>query len=98
LNAAVARCIVQTPHGAGYAARLASHWGHKFEVEQARGRTRIVMSSGAVVTLQPDADTLSVTVEAADEAALRTTTHVVAEHLDRFAFREAPLEFDWRPV
>ena len=23
---------------------------------------------------------------------------VVASHLDRFAFREAPLSFDWRPV
>ncbi len=36
---------------------------------------------------------LMVAVEA--EETLQRTKGVVASHLDRFAFREAPLAFDW---
>jgi hypothetical protein len=36
-----------------------------------------------------------ITVEAADEATVERTEGVVARHLDRFAFREAPLPFAW---
>jgi hypothetical protein len=42
-----------------------------------------------------DADALTVTVEAADEATVERMKGVVARHLDRFAFREAPLPFAW---
>ena len=38
-----------------------------------------------VVTLEPNAD-----------ADVDRVKQVVADHLNRFAFREAPLSFDWR--
>ena len=39
--------------------------------------------------------TLVVAVEAEDGETLERMKDVVARHLDRFAFREAPLRFDW---
>jgi hypothetical protein len=38
-----------------------------------------------------------VTIAARDEPTLERMKSVLATHLDRFAFREAPLPFDWRP-
>ncbi len=35
-------------------------------------------------------------IEASEPAQLEGMKGVVARHLDRFAFREAPLAFDWR--
>ena len=37
----------------------------------------------------------TVLVEAADAGTVERMKGVVARHLDRFAFREAPLRFDW---
>jgi hypothetical protein len=37
-----------------------------------------------------------VTIEPKEDADVERFKQVVAEHLDRFAFREAPLRFDWR--
>jgi hypothetical protein len=42
------------------------------------------------------ADTLAVTIEPAPDADVDRFKQVVADHLDRFAFREAPLAFDWK--
>lgn len=39
---------------------------------------------------------LVVTIGADDEATLERMKSVLATHLDRFAFREAPLAFEWR--
>jgi len=35
-------------------------------------------------------------LEASAEAQLQALKGAVARHLDRFAFREAPLSFDWQ--
>ena len=39
--------------------------------------------------------TLSVTIEGEESETVERMKGVVASHLDRFAFREAPLKFDW---
>ncbi len=52
--------------------------------------------NGSHLALRADSETLDVALtvpEGEDQARMRT---VVSEHLDRFAFREAPLTFDWR--
>lgn len=64
-------------------------------VERDGGRARITMFSGARVALEAGPDSLHVGIEAPDERALKETQEVVVAHLDRFAFREAPLPFDW---
>ena len=48
----------------------------------------------ATVALKAGADALQVTIEG-DESEVERMKGVVATHLDRFAFREAPLRFDW---
>jgi uncharacterized protein len=86
---------VPTAHGAKYAKQLCNHWAHKLEVEQSEDGG-IVRFPAAVATLQASPDRLVVTLGAQDEAMLERMKSVLADHLDRFAFREAPLPFDWK--
>ena len=84
----------ETAHGERYLQQLCKHWAHKFPVEIAPGHGTIELPLGRV-TLSAGSDRLDVELEPvneADEARLRT---VVEEHLNRFAFREAPLPFTW---
>ena len=41
-------------------------------------------------------DMLSVRIDASSDDQLEALKGAVARHLDRFAFREAPLTFDWK--
>ena len=85
---------VPTANGAKYLQRLCKHWGHKLEVEFS-GRRGVVRFPAAVATIEASPDALLVTLETADGETLERMKGVVASHLDRFAFREAPLPFDW---
>ena len=49
----------------------------------------------AVATLEAGEDALLVTIEGEQSETVERMKGVVASHLDRFAFREAPLRFDW---
>lgn len=48
--------------------------------------------------LDAGADALTVTCTVAEGGDLARLQQVVADHLDRFAFRKAPLPFDWQPA
>lgn len=85
-----------TAQGARYVAQLCSHWGRKFQIAQREDGATIVMTTGAVVEIAVAPGAMTVAVAAADEARLIELKAVVATHLDRFAFREAPLLFEWR--
>jgi uncharacterized protein len=50
----------------------------------------------AMLTLQAHDDSLECRLEASAREQLEALKGVVARHLDRFAFREAPLQFDWQ--
>jgi len=50
------------------------------------------------VTLEAQPDALRVRIDATSPAQRDALKEVVARHLDRFAFREAPLTFDWRDI
>ena len=96
---------VPTAHASKYLQQLCKHWQHNLAVEftpdhgtvtfprDARGAT---WASDAVVTFDAGADALSVRIDASNDDHLATMKDVVARHLDRFAFREAPLAFDWK--
>ena len=85
---------VATPHAARYLQQLCKHWGHRFAVTIAPPDATISLPAGPLVLhAADDALLLRATVEAADQ--LEHVQAVVAEHLDRFAFREGPLVFDW---
>jgi uncharacterized protein len=85
---------VPTSQGARYLQQLCKHWSHKLDV-QLTDNEGIVRFPHAVATMTAGAEALTVTVEAEDEETLQRMKGVVASHLDRFAFREAPLPFDW---
>jgi len=85
---------VPTPHGTKYLLQLCKHWSHKLDVEFTDTHG-VVRFPAAVTTLDAAADALVVTIEADEAATLERIKGVVASHLDRFAFREAPLRFDW---
>ena len=96
---------VPTAHASKYLQQLCKHWQHNLTVEftpeagkitfprDARGAS---WPSDGVACLAAGDDALTVTIEASGPAHAEALEGVVARHLDRFAFREAPLPFDWR--
>ena len=98
---------VPTGHASKYLQQLCKHWQHSLPVEftadhgtvtfpkDARGAT---WAGNALVTFDAGADALTVRIDASSDAHVEAMTGVVARHLDRFAFREAPLTFDWVAV
>jgi hypothetical protein len=91
---AIARGRAKTASGSRYLQQLCKHWSHKFEVEFSEDRGQVRFPS-ATATIQASADALIVTVETDDPRSVEQLKTVVANHLDRFAFREAPLPFEW---
>ncbi len=84
----------KTASGSKYLLQLCKHWSHKFDVEfsQDRGQVRFPR---AAVTMEASAEALLVTIETVENEAVERLKEMVANHLDRFAFREAPLPFEW---
>jgi len=88
---------VATENGWKYLQQLCKHWAHKLEVSlDEQNHKAVVKFSEATASMQSDSSSLTVRIETDDPAKLETYQGVVASHLDRFAFREAPLPFDWK--
>ncbi|SIQ50164.1 hypothetical protein SAMN05880561_103235 [Rhizobium sp. RU33A] len=88
---------VPTENGWKYLQQLCKHWAHKLDVElDEENHKAVVKFPEAKASMQSDASSLSVLIETDDPDKLETYQGVVASHLDRFAFREAPLPFDWK--
>lgn len=98
---------VPTANASKYLQQLCKHWQHNLLVEftpehgtvtfprDARGAT---WAGDAVVTFDAGADALAVRIDASSAEHVEAMEGVVARHLDRFAFREAPLTFHWTPA
>jgi len=85
---------VPTANASKYIQQLCKHWSHRLEVDLSEQKG-VVRFPDAVVTLEAWPDDLSVTIDTQEKEAVERMKGVVASHLDRFAFREAPLKFDW---
>jgi hypothetical protein len=85
---------VPTASGGKYVQQLCKHWAHKLPVEL-EGDCGVVTFVGAVATMKADAEAIDVSVRGEDRDQVDRLKDVVAQHLDRFAFREAPLTYDW---
>ena len=85
---------VPTANGTRYLQQLCKHWSHKLDVQLSENEG-IVRFPAAVATMKADPAALTVSVEAEDDETLQRMKGVVACHLDRFAFKEAPLPFEW---
>lgn len=100
-----ATASVPTASASRYLQQLCKHWQHNLAVEFTPEHGTVVFPrdargadwpGDALVTFDARADTLEVRVDASSEAHLEGLKGAVARHLDRFAFREAPLRFDWK--
>jgi hypothetical protein len=96
--------ITPTAHASKYMQQVCKHWAHNLEVtvDQNTGTVRFPKDArgaewpgDAVVTFTAQEDALVSRIDASDPGQLEGLKGAVARHLDRFAFREAPLAFGW---
>lgn len=85
---------VPTDNAARYMTQLCKHWSHRFEVifDDKAGRIALPLGS-CTLTAGPAA--LDIVLDAADTEGLAKMEQVVADHLNRFAFREGELVYAW---
>jgi uncharacterized protein len=87
--------VVATENGWKYLQQLCKHWAHKLEVELTEQKG-VVKFGEATAVMTSDAEALTVEIEATSHEVLERMKGVVSSHLDRFAFKEAPLPFEWK--
>jgi hypothetical protein len=102
-----ATASIQTAHASKYLQQLCKHWDHNLVVEFTADHGTVTFPRNArgadwpgdaLVTFDAGGDALAVRIDASADGQLEALQGAVARHLDRFAFREAPLPFDWRPA
>ncbi|MGC1270964.1 MAG: DUF2218 domain-containing protein [Croceibacterium sp.] len=80
-----------------YIQQLVSHWGHKYPTSYDEGDGMGVFPfdnhETAVMTARHDG--IAITLTTADKARSEHMRGVIERHIDRFAFREAPLNYAW---
>lgn len=96
---------VPTASASRYLQQLCKHWQHNLAVEFTADHGTVVFPKDArgadhpgdaLVTFDAGEAALAVRIDATSPEQLDGLKGAVARHLDRFAFREAPLAFDWR--
>lgn len=87
--------IVPTENGWKYIQQLCKHWSHKLTTELSDNKG-VVTFENATAVMICDANAITVTIESEAQDVLERLKGVVSSHLDRFAFREAPLPFEWQ--
>lgn len=96
---------VPTASGSRYLQQLCKHWSHNLAVEFDETEGKVIFPRNArgadwpgdaTLTMQARDDGLDCRLEASAAGQLEALKGALARHLDRFAFREAPLAFDWR--
>lgn len=93
MSVSVAR--VPTASASRYLQQLAKHWSHKMEVSFSAEEGVIAFPTGSWLEMRADSASLDLVLTAPDDGDPARMRKVVEEHLDRFAFREGPLTFDW---
>lgn len=95
---------VPTEHASRYLQQLCKHWQHNLQVEFTPENGTVVFPKDArgadypgdaVVRFDAAEKGLEVRIDASAPEQLEGLKGAVARHLDRFAFREAPLSFAW---
>ncbi|MBB4087378.1 DUF2218 domain-containing protein [Sphingomonas carotinifaciens] len=94
MSISVAR--VPTHSASRYLQQLAKHWAHKMTVAFTAEEGTIDFPNGSRLEMRADSETLDVVLSVPEGEDRDRMREVVSSHLDRFAFREAPLTFDWR--
>ncbi|KTF68610.1 DUF2218 domain-containing protein [Sphingomonas sp. HT-1] len=97
--------LVPTEHASRYLQQLCKHWQHNLQVEFTPENGTVIFPKDArgadhpgdaVVTFNVAEAGLDVRIDATSADQLEGLKGAVARHLDRFAFREGELRFDWQ--
>lgn len=88
---------VPTPKASRYMQQLAKHWAHKMAVEYDAERAMVPFPTAAL-TMEAGPESLALTLTPTGEEDIAGLKHVVEKHLDRFAFREGELVYDWHAI
>ncbi len=84
-----------TRHASRYLQQLCKHWSHKFDVAFTPDAGEIALPLGKV-DLKAETGQLVIRLHPLEGADIDKFKQVVEEHLDRFAHKEAPLDYSWR--
>lgn len=96
---------VPTANGSRYLQQLCKHWSHNLQVDYDADRGKVVFPrdargadwpGDATVTMTAREGALDCRIDASAPGQLEGLKGALARHLDPFAFREAPLAFDWK--
>ena len=96
---------VPTAKASRYLQQLCKHWSHVLTVEFTEEKGGVLFPRNArgadwpgdaILLMQAHDDSLECRLEASAAGQLEALKGAVARHIDRFAFREAPLTFDWQ--
>jgi hypothetical protein len=95
---------VPTASASRYLQQLCKHWAHNLAVEFDAEKGRVVFPKDArgadwpgdgVFTMVATPDTLECRIDASSDGQLQGLKGAVERHLNRFAFREGELKFNW---
>lgn len=95
---------IPTGSASKYLQQVCKHWEHNLQVTFDATQGRIVFpkdargaawADDAVVTFTAEPEVLVCTIAASEPGQLQGLKGAVARHVDRFAFREAPLSYPW---
>ena len=96
---------VPTENASRYLQQLCKHWSHNLQVEFSPESGQVVFPASGrsgdwpgegILRMTAEPDHLFCELQASVPEQLERLQGVVESHLDRFAFREAPLVFDWK--
>jgi hypothetical protein len=97
--------LVPTRSGSRYLQQLCKHWAHNLIVDFDSERGIVTFPGDArgaawpgqgIVKMSAHRDALECRIDASAAGQLEGLKDALSRHLDRFAFREAPLSFDWQ--
>ena len=80
-----------------YIQQLVSHWSHKYATtyDEGDGMGCFPFSETETAVMTARHDGIAITLVTADRTRNEHLRGVIERHIDRFAFREAPLTYEW---
>ena len=94
-QAVIAQGLAKCEKPERYIQQVVSHWSHKMATSYADGVGTFPFSDTetAVMTARPAG--IAITLTTGDHERNVHMRGVIERHIDRFAFREAPLAYEW---